>query len=218
MKDPNLKLFICGPAGIGKTTLAKTLAMQNNINYINGSSSVLWDKYKVKCHVELVNKIERDPDLGLRFQMDLLEYRNQKISGLDNYVTDRSPIDNWVYFLLQNTHNHDESITRTYKDICQSSLVSHINKGGKILFLGLPNAYKPIISDGKRIDNWFYQHLVNAIFERVLTNQMPKQKPFESDPFNFKDLDKITNYTNMHSFYSLDYVEREKSILQWLEL
>ena len=69
-----MKIFISGVSGVGKTTMAKQISKDYKIPFIEGSSKVLWDKYNIKSHIELIKKTYLEPQFGLDFQNELLDY------------------------------------------------------------------------------------------------------------------------------------------------
>ena len=62
-----MKIFISGVSGVGKTTMAKQISKDYKIPFIEGSSKVLWDKYNIKSHIELIKKTYLEPQFGLDF-------------------------------------------------------------------------------------------------------------------------------------------------------
>ena len=169
------KTFIIGTSGIGKTTLAKHIAEITGIPFINGSSSTLWEEYDIKNHKEVIEMGIKDPLRGLQFQLDLLKYREKITRNLPEFITDRSIIDNVVYFLLQNAPYLNNEDTGLYLAECRASLNRICGKNFKdvkIVYLTrhfyVNDAMPKIIADGKRIENEYYQDLVDNIFRHVI--------------------------------------------------
>jgi len=151
------KTFITGTSGIGKTTLAEYISRKLQVPFINGSSTVLWKKYNITSHVELLEMGSREPTKGLEFQYELLKLREELVNGVDSFVTDRTPIDNLVYFLYQNAPYLSNGDVKGYIDACITSFMKTSQGNSKLIYLTrdfLPNDRMPIIeNDGKRIDN-----------------------------------------------------------------
>jgi ABC-type oligopeptide transport system ATPase subunit len=168
------QIFITGTSGIGKTTLAKYISQRYRIPFVEGSSKVLWDKYHIKTHKELMDMAIKDPKLSLQFQIDLLEIRMQNMINNENLVSDRSFVDNFVYFLLQNSTGIPQEETEHYLGLCRE--YAKLCKDPKYIYLShnLIDKDKFIIeNDGKRIDNPFFQnHIVGPIFDDVLKNDL----------------------------------------------
>lgn len=162
-----MKIFISGPSGIGKTTMATHLAKEYNIPFIQGSSKVLWEKHGINSHKELIQKTNTDPDFGVNFQFELLEYRNKAIEGHESFVTDRSPMDNLVYFMLQVSDKVDSDITFKYMQMCRETYPKDYLQ----VFMGLnyDMCKKGLEDDGFRVTNIYYQLMVNAIFDQIIS-------------------------------------------------
>ena len=169
------KILIFGTSGIGKTTLAKHLSETLDIPFINGSSSVLWDKYTISCHNDLLKMNVINPEIGLRFQYDLLHYRNELLQGLTSYVTDRTIVDNLVHFLFQNAPYLTDKQVEQYIEACIGSFDTQ-NKNNKWIFLTrdfyIGDEMPKVPSDGKRIENNYFQDVINDIYDRVLERRM----------------------------------------------
>lgn len=188
-----MKIFISGPSGIGKTTMANFLAKEYNIPFIQGSSKVLWDKYGINSHKELIQKTNTDPDFGVNFQLELLEYRSKAIEGHESFVTDRSPMDNLVYFMLQVSDKVDSNVTFKYLQMCRETYPKDYIQ----VFMGLnyDMCKQGLEDDGFRVTNIYYQLMVNAIFDQVVSG-------------NWLDID----MSSFISFKTWDFQMKEKLI------
>lgn len=196
----NKKIFITGTSGVGKTTLAKYISQRYRIPYVNGSSTVIWEKYGIKNHTELLEMGIKDPVKGLQFQLELLDVRKEALMDLDSFVTDRSVIDNLVYFLFQNSPFLSKNYTEHYLEKCRECF--DISNGSiikqrpfedmKLIYLSrdfLPFDKMPLIEDDdKRITNEYYQDMMDEIFKHVLNKDI---LGLELDRFNFK---KVRDY------------------------
>lgn len=157
------KIFISGVSGSGKTTLAKYIAARYRIPFINGSSKVLWEKYNVKSHKDLITKCNEDHKMAVDFQYELLEYRKEQLKGVSEFVTDRAPLDNLVYYLLQISHMEETEATNGFVEACESTydLFEY-----QQIFIDME--YYPIEDDGYRIVNAHYQRMVNCVFKDII--------------------------------------------------
>ena len=168
------QIFITGTSGIGKTTLAKYISQRYRIPFCEGSSKVLWEKYNIKTHKELIDMAVKDPKLSLQFQIELLEIRRDIIINNKSFVSDRSFVDNFVYFLLQNSTGIPQEETDHYLGLCRE--YSKLCKDPKYIYLShnLIDKGKFIIeNDGKRIDNPYFQNnVVGPIFDEVLKRDL----------------------------------------------
>ena len=185
------KIFITGPSGIGKTTLAKYISGVYNIPYISTSASKLWGEFNFKSHVEAHTKSILDPKLGLAYQEAIMRDRAISLKG-NSWVTDRSPIDNIAYMLL--TLSHQLSVHETIVFIREALKML----GGCSGIIHLQSCEQPSIeNNGKRILNPFYQLMVDSIIAMVIENTC----------FQVKIL-KIKTW---------DLEERKKLVKNWIE-
>ncbi len=154
-----LKIAMAGPSGVGKTTLSEWIAKEFGIPFVTSSTKPLWDKHNIHTHQELITRTILNPQWGLDFQYELLEVRQNIIDKNPQFVTDRSPVDNLVYFLMQNTPHIGEEATQAYIQLCTEALAK-LNGLIQIPF----GDHIVLEDDGKRISNKYYQMSVNYQF------------------------------------------------------
>lgn len=159
------KIFISGPSGSGKTTLAKYIAARYRIPFVDGSSKVLWKRYGIESHADLITKCSNDPEMAIKFQFELLDYRMEAIQGKSEFVTDRSPLDNLVYYLLQISHMQNTDTTREFVEACSDSM----HRFGFIqIYLDIKGTPYDLENDGMRVHNEYYQEMVDAVFKQLI--------------------------------------------------
>lgn len=191
------KIFITGTSGIGKTTLAKDLSVRLGIPFINGSSSVLWKEYGITSHRELLEMNYKDPDKAFKFQHDLLLVREDATKGLDSFITDRSIIDNIVYFLYQNSTYLSREVTENYLELCRQSYKRMFPEGSDdFRLIYMPRYTKDNIpdleDDSKRIANPYFQNVMDEIFRYVISDYdihqilLNKRNYLNLDIYNFE--------------------------------
>lgn len=167
-----MKIGICGPSGTGKSTLARFISEEYNLLYTEQSGELMIPKilldelklkygYRGKDHRQIIELSNRFPEFGYQYQKLLMEARADFIMMNDNFVIDRTPVDNLVYFLIQCSHNQDSCKITNYIAKCRKvfSELTHI------IFVNfcLP-IEKEIENNGCRVDNWHYQMMSNAVF------------------------------------------------------
>ena len=171
-----LRLCLSGPSGTGKSTLAQHIAKEHNIPFITCSTKPLWEKHNIKSHQDLIGMGTLDPKWGLEFQHEVLKYRIDQLTGKEEFTTDRSPLDNMVYFLLQCAHICTEKEVEDYIKACNESMK---------LFTGiicLPFTKEiPLENDGMRIANKYYQILVNDTFKTAAGLMIKSLKELKGD-------------------------------------
>jgi len=94
------RIFITGPSGMGKTTLAEYIEEKHGIPFISTSARKLWSTYGFKDHEQAHQLSVLNPSKGFNYQLDVLNDRTEALIKSDTWVCDRSPIDNFVYFMV----------------------------------------------------------------------------------------------------------------------
>lgn len=169
-----MRIALCGPSGVGKTTLAKFISRKFNIEYIEGSAaSIMDDKtrgelkerfhYIPQGHKNVINLSSAHPNFGIVFQEKLLESRIEALVDKRSFVTDRSPVDNIAYYLTQCSHNATQQ--QTYDHIIKSILFA--NKFTHLINIKVVNQ-AGIEKNGSRITNMFFQEMMGSVFQYVL--------------------------------------------------
>jgi thymidylate kinase len=160
------RIFITGTSGVGKTTLAKFISQRFGLPYISTSASILWPKYGFTSHADALRKCMANPEIGFLYQREILSTRIEALVNEKEFVTDRGPIDNLAYFLLQQAYHSDEN-NSLFITAC-----GQLHKlGDKTIFLTLPDesaeAYT-IEDNEKRITSMVYQRLVDNTMQMVV--------------------------------------------------
>lgn len=159
----NKRIFICGPSGTGKSTLAEWISKTYRIPYITTSSKPLWEKYSIKSHLDLIEKCATNADFAKEFQWELLSFREKAIGAKANFVTDRSPIDNVVYYLMQVAHMSTSEETHAYIQKCHELMEA----GNKIIYIPFNHGIE-LEDDNMRVNNSYYQLYTSSVFDHVL--------------------------------------------------
>lgn len=174
MENPNFKIAMFGPSGGGKTTLAKLIPLLVPVTFIPGSVHKIFTEeqqqellqYGYVCgeagHRRVINLSSINPEFGGKFQKYAILERRKMILEKDNFVTDRSPVDNLTYFHLQCSHNQSEQAIRDMIDICQDtySNLTHAIYVKSVLPEGVA-----IEDNESRVPNKYFQVMVDQIFE-----------------------------------------------------
>lgn len=156
-------ILFSGPSGSGKTTLCNHLQKVHNLNFISTSSKTLWSKHGITTHSQIIQRSNVNPKWGIAFQWELLEYREHLYNTYGSFCSDRSPLDNAAYFLLQNAHWATQKETGDYIERC----FALAEKATKIILLkGFE--YGKVPDDGMRISNQYYQDVYDTIMNMVI--------------------------------------------------
>ncbi|MAO08054.1 MAG: hypothetical protein CL596_05005 [Alteromonas sp.] len=163
------QIFIAGPSGSGKTTLANYISIRYRIPFIEGSSKPIWPEFNITSHLDIINRSAKDKDFAVEFQERLLYYRTEKLEGVKEFVTDRSFIDNLVYFTLQagphlNTESHN-----IYIEMCRESIEKY---DPTILFLDINDLNINLENDNMRVNNRWFQEATGSLFRDYINRNI----------------------------------------------
>lgn len=164
-----MRLFISGVSGIGKTTLAQRVSQEYDIPFIVGSTKMIWHKYGIKSHKEIISMCINQPKIGYQFQMEIIDYRLEMMQTHKEFVTDRSPVDNVVYMLTQMGHTLTEDEFYSYLEKAKIAY----NNFEDVKHLHLAANYNTLNSlaiedDNMRISSRYFQLTINSVFEMVI--------------------------------------------------
>lgn len=164
-----MKIFIAGPSGMGKTTLAKWVSTEFDIPFISTSSKGLWKKYMINSHTELIQMAMKSPGKGYKFQSELLDIREKLIDTNKHFITDRSIVDNLVYYLMQVSPFVEEKLTLEYIDRCKTLLNPRWQCLDLLIHIPYNNKMR-LEDDGFRIPNRVFQQCTQLYFDYCLDN------------------------------------------------
>lgn len=177
-----LKVAFSGASGSGKTTLVTFVKETLGLNHISGSAGDLKEEdqkaylrdvmgYPGGGHIGVIKYSALHPQYGLENQRMLLEQRTRLIRDNQGFVTDRSPIDNAVYFTSQCGYAQNDKVTERFLQSCLDAFE-------ELTHLIYVKAVQPdvIENNGSRIDNIYYQKaLIDPSFEWYLMNYFMKK-------------------------------------------
>lgn len=165
-----MKIGLTGPSGSGKTTLAKYIADNYNLTFIPGSAGLIMSQedkdylstefdYSGEGHRAVINRSATNPDFGYAFQELLLKTRAKKLNESDEFVTDRTPLDNLTYFMLQCAHNQRDVTCNEFIEISNKAFLGGLTH----LILVKPHPGWTENNDS-RVANNYYQNMTYDVF------------------------------------------------------
>lgn len=174
-----MKIACTGTSGSGKTTLVKFIAKEKGLTHISGSAGdiktpedkdILFKEFNHaphSGHLDVIKRSAIDVNFGVMVQHMNQERRAELIRNNDNFITDRSPLDNLTYFINQ-VGFHKEV---TDGDVGQFALecLYAWNELTHVIFIK-PVQPRYVEDNGSRINNLWYQKAINAQFEFWLFN------------------------------------------------
>ena len=155
------RVAIVGASGVGKTTLAKHISETYGLPFISSSASDTWVQFGFKNHKDALSKCLKDPLLGKAYQKAIWELRHDALYDMPQFVTDRSPVDNYAYFLLQQGY-FSMADNKEMLEMCRKSC-ENIDA---FIFLRV-GTQTNFQDNSKRITNVYYQRMVDAVLKEV---------------------------------------------------
>jgi hypothetical protein len=135
------------------------------IPFISTAGRSIWEKFNIRSHREIIEKTVNNPKWGYNYQDALLDERLKMMSKHDHFITDRSPIDNLVYFLMQVAPHI--SYAKTLEFIERAKEVS--NGIDRLIYIK-HHKDLPLEADGARINNPVFQQCSQLYFDFCLDN------------------------------------------------
>ena len=177
------RIMICGSSGTGKTTLAKHISESYGLPYINTSAKKVWREFGFISHVHAHTQSILNVNVGMRYQLAILEQRFKALEGQSNYVTDRSFVDNITYVLMGLSH----SITSCEIEDFLIRCITGMAKCDLLLFVRWTSDII-LEDDSNRIINRYYQAMVDKVMEWIIFSDFtPVRCPiFEIKTWDFE--------------------------------
>lgn len=167
-----MKISISGHSGIGKTTLAKEISQMYGIPFVTTSSKPIWEKNGITKQSDIIAKSAADPEWGVQFQCDLLTYRKEELGKYPKYVTDRSILDNLVYFIINNSAFVEEEVIQCYIRLCNKVAGEIYDESSIHIHLAaVDNMVLTLENDYMRVHNTHFQRMVDNTFQQVIKDR-----------------------------------------------
>ena len=172
MESKFKRIFITGASGTGKTTLANTISKEFNLPFISTSAKEIWPKFGFKDHQSAHRHSCYDPRVGNQYQHEVFKQRISALEGKKKFVSDRSPFDNYAYYLMQIGYMNGSFENEIFRVMCQD----HLYLADALIFLRYPDTLE-LKNDGARIINPDYQRMVdstiNLVVKKLLRHSLP---------------------------------------------
>lgn len=175
-----MKVAFTGSSGSGKTTLVKFVEDTFGLQHLSGSSGHMVPRTETEKevleshgggHKAVIKYGAMNPQWGITNQLVLAEARKRLILENDNFVTDRSPVDNLVYMIAQQAWTGeigDNQLIR-FKHDCLATWkeLTHV------IYV---KALIPIEDNNSRVSNFHWQRSIDAQFDYWIQNFFLKRQ------------------------------------------
>lgn len=156
-----MRIAFCGAQGTGKSTLVPLLSEQLGLPVLNKTTQEIMDEFGFKSQ----NDILKDPaGAGVEFQRAMIKSRHdffleKNKSGIIDYITDRTPLDSWAYYLVHNSYYASDDISDELNKIVKDS-----SKYFDYVFTLRPGLFE-IQNNGVRNTKVYYQKTIHTIIQ-----------------------------------------------------
>ncbi len=207
LQGMNYKIAFTGSSGSGKTTLVEFLSKQFSIPHISGSAGDVLNNldqemlkqafsyYGNAGHGNVIANSITNPGFGIINQLLLQIRRQEIIQTHDNFITDRSPIDNMTYFI--NQCGATGAMTNDLAELFLKNCVIAAQQLTHIIYIKAVQPI-PVENNGSRIAINFYQKAIDAQFEMWLKEIVSRFDPSKPRPVVWKidwwDLEERKNF------------------------
>lgn len=157
-----MRIAFCGSQGTGKSTLVPLLSKKLGIPVMNKTTQEVMDEFGFKSQDDVLS----DPGkTGIYFQTAMIKsrhdfFKEKNLTGITDYITDRTPLDSWAYFLVHNSYYAtDEQSEHLF------NLVKESSEYFDYVFTLTPGLFR-VAENGIRNTKVFYQKTIQAMIER----------------------------------------------------
>lgn len=159
------RIMFAGPSGIGKTTLAKEVALKIGITFVDGSMRTLLPSTKDIPHKDMLNQSKEDL---YKQDFQLLNARNKLFKQFDEFITDRSYLDSAAYFIYKQAKEIPQCEVDNFLELSKMLLTRQCDKL-IVLDFGPWLIHNWVTEDdGKRISNNYFQMMISSLMSSVL--------------------------------------------------
>lgn len=171
MESKFKRVFITGASGTGKTTLSRWIEREFGLPFVSTSAKQVWPKFGFSNHMQAHRHSCYDPRVGNQYQHEVFKQRLMALEGRKSFVSDRSPFDNYAYYLMQIGYQNGEFANDVFRVMCED----HLYIADALIFLRYPENIQ-LENDGFRIVNPDYQMMVdstiNLTIKKLLKHKM----------------------------------------------
>lgn len=154
-----MKIMLCGPAGVGKTTLAKFIAEHLEIPFIEGSAKEITSQYK--NHSEYLNAVLVNPKLAMEINTEILNRRSTLRLEYPDFVTDRSTIDCLAYGTFEMAHQTPDGDMGEFINRCVHGVLDI----DWLIHVGISHDQPEIEDNNIRTPHYAFNNLIDLLIK-----------------------------------------------------
>lgn len=170
MAGSKSRIALIGAGGVGKTTLLNELFKDNNIIQ---SYSKIDEVVRTLCTERGYNSPYEIKDDVHKFREDLLARQIEIENASQKFISDRSTIDAWAYFMRWSWNYVEVERAETYYQ--QAMLQAQKYD----LLIYVPIMFEQVVDDGFRWDNKIYQTQIDRLLKSVVRDWGLEDKVYE---------------------------------------
>ncbi len=156
-RGATMRIGILGAHGVGKTTLAEALAKELGYPLIPEIAREVMVEIGVASPRELKGK----PGKGKDFQMKCLGRQIEEEKKHENFISDRTTIDNAAYWMKWHAHENPSPVNMGYYALAWANAKKYD------LLVYVPPEF-PLADDGVRSINKAYQREMDFLIKTIL--------------------------------------------------
>lgn len=151
-----MKIALVGPSSTGKTVLAAKFAELTGIPFVSVQTRDVMAEMGFASHMDVI-KAPAEQSIG--FQKTLMQRRTELFRKTPSLICDRSAVDAYVYYLLENCKN-DQTVGTA--DFCNEAMAA-MSDFDLIVYMEYGSI--PFRADGVRVNNAFYHRLTGLVYQ-----------------------------------------------------